>query len=129
VRIVADASVVVEAWINDSLVASECRGILSSSESCVPDLVFSEVGHVFRTQERLRGVDLTHQFESFTSSPWSEYHVSEYAPIAWPLRHDITFYDACYVGLAMALDIPLVTLDRKLAGVARRYCEVIIPGE
>lgn len=36
-------------------------------------------------------------------------------PIVWRLRENLTAYDAVYVALALALDVPLVTLDRSLA--------------
>lgn len=34
---------------------------------------------------------------------------------AWKLRHNFSFYDGLYVALAEGLDVPLVTLDRRLA--------------
>lgn len=34
---------------------------------------------------------------------------------AWALRHNLTAYDAVFVALAEALEVPLVTCDRKLA--------------
>lgn len=34
---------------------------------------------------------------------------------AWELRHNLSFYDGLYVALAEGLDVPLVTLDRRLA--------------
>ncbi len=34
---------------------------------------------------------------------------------AWQLRHNFSFYDGLYVALAEGLDVPLVTLDRRLA--------------
>lgn len=47
-------------------------------------------------------------------------------PRIWMLRDDVSAYDAGYVALAEALGIPLLTLDRKLAKTAARYCEVIV---
>jgi predicted nucleic acid-binding protein len=37
---------------------------------------------------------------------------------AWELRHNLSFYDGLYVALAEVLDVPLVTLDRRLAKAA-----------
>lgn len=34
----------------------------------------------------------------------------------WALRHQFTSYDACYLALAEALEVPLYTCDAKLAG-------------
>ena len=36
-------------------------------------------------------------------------------PRIWDLRHNLTAYDAAYVALAEALDMPLLTRDRRLA--------------
>lgn len=33
----------------------------------------------------------------------------------WELRQNLSFYDGLYVALAEALEVPLVTLDRRLA--------------
>lgn len=37
-------------------------------------------------------------------------------PRIWELRHAVTAYDAAYIALAEAMDVPLVTTDAKLAG-------------
>ncbi|OAH14895.1 type II toxin-antitoxin system VapC family toxin [Streptomyces jeddahensis] len=43
---------------------------------------------------------------------------------AWELRDNCTPYDASYIALAGALDVPLVTADSKLKGVPRARCVV-----
>lgn len=47
-------------------------------------------------------------------------------PRIWTLRNDVSAYDAGYVALAEALGFPLLTLDRRLAKTATRYCDVIV---
>ena len=37
---------------------------------------------------------------------------------AWDLRHNFSFYDGLYVALAEQLDMPLITLDNRLAKAA-----------
>ncbi len=45
-------------------------------------------------------------------------------PLVWELRHQISAHDAVYVSLAAVMGVPLVTTDRKLAGVPGLPCEV-----
>ncbi|OIJ33110.1 type II toxin-antitoxin system VapC family toxin [Microbacterium sp. LCT-H2] len=47
-------------------------------------------------------------------------------PRIWSLRGDVSAYDAGYVALAEALDVPLLTADRRLAKTAGRYCDVVV---
>ena len=47
--------------------------------------------------------------------------------IIWSLRDRVSAYDATYVALAVALDAPLVTTDRKLASVPGLPCTVEVP--
>jgi predicted nucleic acid-binding protein len=54
--------------------------------------------------------------------------VESLARHAWVLALDrrLTVYDACYIVVAEALDAPLVTADRRLAGATRN--SVLITG-
>jgi predicted nucleic acid-binding protein len=45
---------------------------------------------------------------------------------AWQLRHNFSFYDGLYVALAEGLDMPLVTLDRRLARAVGDATEVAV---
>ncbi len=45
---------------------------------------------------------------------------------AWELRHNHSFYDSLYVALAEVLDVPLVTLDRRLARAVGDATEVTV---
>jgi predicted nucleic acid-binding protein len=45
---------------------------------------------------------------------------------AWELRHNVSFYDGLYVALAEVLDVPLVTLDGRLARAVGDATSVIV---
>ncbi len=47
---------------------------------------------------------------------------------AWELRHDLTAYDAVFVALAEALDVPLVTCDARLAAAPTHRAQVELFG-
>src|SRR5262245_38321853 len=42
----------------------------------------------------------------------------------WELRHNLTPYDASYVALAEALDVPLLTADRRISRAPGIRCSV-----
>ncbi len=44
--------------------------------------------------------------------------------IIWSLRNRVSAYDAAYVALAMVLDAPVVTTDRRLAQLSDVPCAV-----
>lgn len=46
---------------------------------------------------------------------------------AWELHQSISPADPLYVGLAEALDAPLLTLDRRLARSDGPHCEIRVP--
>lgn len=128
-KIVADASVVIEGWIDDTQGGEPCREILEGSDIYVPGLIFLEVSHALRRYERLGTPGVDELFAQLVRVRWATVGFEEYADVVWPLRHDVSLYDAAYVALAMVLRVPLVTVDRKLATAAQPYCEVLIPGE
>jgi predicted nucleic acid-binding protein len=45
-------------------------------------------------------------------------------PRIWELHRNVTVYDAAYIALAEALDVPLVTSDQRLGRAPGARCEV-----
>ena len=66
-------------------------------------------------------------FEKLLGFRWVSMPFEAYAYAVWPARHDISLYDAGYVALAQKTRFPLITLDRKLAAIALRSCEIATP--
>lgn len=52
------------------------------------------------------------------------YPIEGFIPRIWALRANLTVYDAWYVALAEALEIPLVTTDHRLARAPGINCDV-----
>lgn len=52
------------------------------------------------------------------------YPIEGLMPRIWALRANLTVYDAWYVALAEALEIPLVTTDHRLASAPGIDCDV-----
>ncbi len=53
-----------------------------------------------------------------------------FAPFAervWKLRANVTSYDAWYVAVAEGCDLPLATLDRRLARASGPRCRFLLP--
>ena len=46
----------------------------------------------------------------------------------WELRKNLTCYDAWHVALAEAFELPLATLDRRLATASGPRCEMLLAG-
>ena len=54
--------------------------------------------------------------EDFLQIPLLRYPHDVLLPRVWELRKNLTAYDAVYVALAEALEMPLVTCDANIAG-------------
>lgn len=127
--IVLDASVVVDGLVDSTAAGDHARVLMGQPGVYVPDLLYSEVSNALRRRGVLVNRSMEQEFTSLLRLPWDRVPFGALGRLTWPLRHDVSLYDASYVALAMALGVPLATRDRKLASVATRYCEVVIPGE
>lgn len=132
---VIDASIVVTAlgrgehadWAATQLSAAHAHHSLWA-----PHLIDAEVGHSLR--RRVAAGDLeadaaTAALRDFTHMPLRRIDHLHLLDRAWSLRHNLSFYDGLYVALAEGLDIPLVTLDVRLARAAAGLtaAEVLTP--
>lgn len=117
---VVDASVVFSAlvrgdhadWAEEHLSAAGGRSLWA------PHLIDVEVGHALRrtvAAQKLREDRATAALGKLSELPLRRIVHIGLLDRAWQLRHNLTFYDGIYVALAEVLDVPLITLDRRLA--------------
>ena len=113
--IVIDSSVLIDVLVGSAHAAERIAG----EQLVAPHLIDAEVGHSLRRLTTSRSVDDLSAGSALTE--FVELSIVRYSHgvlmhRAWDLRANVSFYDALYVALAEMLDVPLVTLDRRLAG-------------
>ena len=125
--IVADASVLVPALVDDGGSGALARERVLAAEVHVPALADVEVLSVVR-----RGVlagRLTPERGAAALQDYADLALERYPHLpllgrAWQLRDSVSAYDAQYVALAELLDVPLVTADGRLARAPGLRCPV-----
>lgn len=94
-----------------------------------PHLIDLEIAQVMRRYTRSGEISAERAGEVLSDLcdiPLIRYPHSVLLKRIWELRNGLTAYDAAYVALAEALDVPLITRDRALAkGGGRARVEVI----
>lgn len=122
-ELVLDSSAYVQVVGSKRPEHADLRSRIVAAECHAPHLLDAEVGHVLRrrvlagvltaevARQGLRTLQtfVTHRYEQ--TGPLAE--------AAWDLRGSVTFYDALYLALADALDLPLLTADARLARCPR----------
>ncbi|BBY06801.1 type II toxin-antitoxin system VapC family toxin [Mycobacterium noviomagense] len=125
---VVDAAAAVDALAGKGATGIALRSRLADSTCHAPHLIDAEVGHALRRAllngEISEDVALT-ALRALPDLIENRYpHTPRLLEHAWGLRHNVTFYDALYVGLSALLDVPLLTGDARLAGAPALRCRV-----
>lgn len=131
-ELVIDSSAYLQAVGGKRREDDELRARITTAECHAPHLLDAEVGHVLRrrllagaisAEVALRGLRTLRDFVAHRYQ-----QTGPLAEAAWELRGAITFYDALYVALAAALDVPLLTADARLARAPGLPCAVELIG-
>lgn len=128
--LVLDASVLVAALVDAGPRGAWAEDVLAAGSLHAPELVLAEATNILRRLERARRIatpeanaaqdDLMHlHLELFPFEPFGDR--------IWELRHSVTSYDAWYVAVAEALELPLATLDIRLAKARGPACNFLTP--
>jgi predicted nucleic acid-binding protein len=118
--IVVDASAVLEVLLRTDAAAAVETRLFGGETLHAPHVLDLEVAQVLRKYERageLNARRARDAFDDLVAFRIERYPHHLFLPRIWSLRANATAYDASYLALAEALDAPLLTTDRRLAGV------------
>lgn len=121
-RAVLDAS----AYVDSAFTAVD-HGVATIEAPMIIDLEVTSTARRMERAGELDEAEATDAIAAWLRLDLKRHRLTRLTPRAWAMRHTITSSDAYYVALAVALDLPLVTQDRRLARAATRYCDVIVP--
>jgi predicted nucleic acid-binding protein len=127
---VVDASVLVRALIDAGPDGEWARAIVARGALHAPELALAEATNVLRRLELARQIataEVNAAHEDLMQLNVELFSFEPFAKRAWELRHNLTSYDAWYVALAEALQLPLATFDERLAKVKGTRCEFLTP--
>jgi len=132
VTVVIDASLAVAALVDGNTDGTWAESVLVSEDLAAPALMPVEVANILR-RASLSG-DITQDVVCQAHADLLDLRVElfPYNPFGarvWELRMSVTAYDAWYVAVAEALDVPLVTLDRRLSRASGPRCAFRLPPE
>jgi predicted nucleic acid-binding protein len=127
---VIDASLLVAATADAGAEGAWAEEVVRGGGLVAPDLALVEAINILRRLElagrlgRLEAGAAVHDLIRI------ELDLAPFGPFAtriWELRSNVTSYDAWYVAVAEELDLPLATLDRRLAAASGPRCRFLLP--
>jgi predicted nucleic acid-binding protein len=116
--LVVDSSAVLEALAAHDPATGLVERLAEDGDLHAPHLIDTEILHALRRMLRKGQISSERAHDARTD--YTELTLVRYPhePLndrVWDLRENLTAYDATFVALAEALDVPLVTCDARLA--------------
>ena len=126
---VVHASVLVAALVDSGADGTWAEEIVARGALYAPELARVEAANILRRLETAGAITRANADAAFADLMEFALELYPFEPFAgrvWALRRAVTGYDGCYVALAEALQLPLATLDRRLARVKGLKCRVLL---
>jgi predicted nucleic acid-binding protein len=130
VSAVVDSSVLVAAVLDSGPHGAWAEDIVASGPLHAPELAHVEATNILRRLERSKLITTPEANGAREDLMQLDIVLLSFEPFAdrvWELRHTVTSYDAWYVAVAEMLDLPLATLDERLAGAKGPTCKFLMP--
>ncbi len=127
---VVDASLLVAATSDTGAEGAWAEGVVGSGNLVAPHLALAEATNILRRLEMAGKLGRMEASAAARDLLLLELELVPFGPFAervWELRANVTSYDAWYVAVAEELDLPLATLDRRLAAATGPRCRFLLP--
>jgi predicted nucleic acid-binding protein len=127
---VVDSSVLVAALVDTGPHGLWAEQVITAGSLLAPELVRAEATNIFRRLERAKLITTPEANAAQEDLMQLDFELFPFEPFAeriWALRHNVTSYDAWYVALAEALDLPLATLDGSLSTASGVKAKFLTP--
>jgi predicted nucleic acid-binding protein len=129
--LVVDSSAALEALAARDPAAGLVERLAEDGDLHAPHLIDTEILHALRRM--LRRGQISEERAHDARTDFAELTLVRYPhePLndrVWQLRENVTAYDATFVALAEALDVPLVTCDARLAAAPGHRARVELYG-
>ena len=128
--IVVDASVLVSATTDVGAEGAWAERLLAVEELVAPHLVLVEATNILRRLEmatQLSRLEATAAHSDLLALDILLLPFEPFGDRVWELRRTVTGYDAWYVAVAEAFELPLATLDRRLSRASGPACRFLLP--
>ncbi|WP_347352691.1 type II toxin-antitoxin system VapC family toxin [Intrasporangium sp.] len=115
-ELVVDASAIVDLLLGNELggaVRSRLVGCGLHAPAHLDAEVLSALGRLHRAGD-IRSGDVESRLQVLAAAPIRRHAVNDLLVDSWARRHRLRLVDALYVQLAVSLELPLVTTDRRL---------------
>lgn len=129
-NVVVDSSVLVAAMIDAGPGGAWAEEILAGGSLYSPELARAEASNVLRRLELSKHIATSEANAAHEDLMRLNLELFPFEPFAeriWRLRHTVTSYDAWYVAIAEALNLPVATLDKRLSRASGPTCKFLTP--